>query len=237
VKYKRTTHLLLAAAAAYPRPRAAHVNGIMAMRRVLAVSLLLAANQVAAQQLPSLALGADFGPAIPLGDFADQGAELGWTANLSATVRLTRLLGVSAFYARSSFGLEDLAGHGPWTDSGFGGAARVWLPVGHGTRMQPWMQLGVGRHDLDPLFGRLGLASLDTEGITTIEGSAGIDVPLTPRLLLLGPTFRYRKYSFEVEPAPKAGATGRTWEATISSFSVGAGLAVVVGGSVRQAAR
>ncbi|NJD09224.1 MAG: porin family protein [Gemmatimonadetes bacterium] len=202
-----------------------------AMRRLLAVALLLIANSVSGQQARPLALGFDLGPALPIGEFADDGAELGWAANLSATLRITPTLGVSASYSRTTFGLDEAAtssGNDNWTDSGVGVGARLWYPKrDEQSRFRSWLQLGLGWHDLDPLIAGPEFSVIDTEGILTPEGSGGIEFVISPRLLLLGPTLRYRRYTFEVETATGA------LKSRISWLSVAVGFALTLAGSGR----
>lgn len=196
------------------------------MRRLLAITLVVIANSAAAQQRPSLAVGLDLGPAFPVGNFADQGAETGWTANVAATVRLTRVLGVSASYSRASFGLGktgQLGGKDSWTDSGLGAGVRFWYPLREQARLQPWLQLGLGWHRLDPLLAGPAFSSIDTDRILTLEGSAGLEYVLTPRLLLLGPTLRYRSYGF------KANTPTATLKTAVKWWSLSAGVAITSG--------
>ncbi len=196
------------------------------MRRLLAITLVLIANSAAAQQTPSLAVGVDLGPAFPIGAFADQGAETGWTGNVAATVRLTRVLGVSASYARASFGVGTTAqsgGKDRWTDSGLGAGVRFWYPLREQARLQPWLQLGLGWHRLDPLLAGPAFSSIDTDRILTLEGSAGLEYVLAPRLLLLGPTLRYRSYGF------KANTPTATLKTAVKWWSLSAGVAITSG--------
>lgn len=198
------------------------------MRCWLAVPLLMVASSAVAQGTPSLALAADFGPAIPLGEFKDDGAELGWGLGASATVRLTRLLGVYGSYERTSFDLEETTrarGDGTWTDTGLGVGAQLWLPVRERARFHPWIRLGVGWHDLDPPIAGPEFAAVDTEGIRTFEGGGGLDIELARQFLFLRPVVRYRRYSFDVE---RPGLTSST---NISSITFGLGLVVVAGPS------
>jgi hypothetical protein len=193
------------------------------MRPILAIPLILLATSTAAQA-PSLALAADFGPALPLGEFSDDGAELGWALGVSGTVRLTRLFGLYASYERTSFGVEDTGSNhtdGTWTDRGLGVGARLWVPVRDRPRIQPWAQLGLGWHDLDPPIAGPEFAVLDTQGMLTIEGGAGIDIALAGQVLFFRPTLRYRRYSFSVE-SPQVTSTSR-----VSYLALGVGLVAV----------
>lgn len=196
------------------------------MRRLLAVPVLLAllAPSASAQKTPSLALAADVGPAIPLGEFADDGAELGWGLGVSATVRLGRLLGVYASFERTTFGVEEDAGYpeDDWTDTGYGVGARLWIPVDPDARFHPWAQLGVGWHDLDKPIAGPEFAEVDTDGIMTVEAGAGVDVAIARQVLFLRPMVRYRRYAFELETA------GETTETHVSSLTLGLGIVVVV---------
>ena len=190
------------------------------MRRMLALPLLLLASSAAAQRTPSLAVAADVGPAFPLGDFADDGAETGWGVGVSATVRLTRLLGVYGSYERTSFDVEG-RGDDAWTDTGMGVGVRVWFPAAERARLHPWAQLGVGWHDLDRPLGA-EFAELDTDGIRTLEGGAGVDVALVRQVLFLRPAIRYRTYSFEVDLG------GETAETSASHLTLALGVMAVV---------
>lgn len=196
------------------------------MRRLLAITFVLIANSAAAQQTPSLAVGVDVGPAFPIGDFADQGAETGWTGSVAATVRLTQVLGVSASYSRASFGLgkgAQIGGKDSWTDSGLGAGIRFWYPLREQRRLEPWLQLGLGWRRLDPLLAGPAFSSIDTDGILTLEGSTGLDYVLTRRLLLLGPTLRYRSYGF------KANTPTTTLRTAVKWWSLSAGVAITPG--------
>jgi hypothetical protein len=195
------------------------------MRRTLAVPLLLLASSAAAQGTPSLSLAADVGPAFPLGEFADDGARVGWGLGVSATVRLTRLFGLYGSYERTSFDVEEAAspGDGTWTDTGLGVGAQIWFPVGDQARIHPWARLGLGWHDLDPPIAGPEFARLDSDRIRTVEGGAGLDIALARQLLFLRPMLRYRRYSFEVESA------GGTSSTSISALTLGLGLMVAVG--------
>jgi hypothetical protein len=197
------------------------------MRRLLAFPLLLLfAGSASAQTIPSVALGVDIGPAIPLGEFADDGAKVGWAAGASAALRLTRHLGAYVSAERASFGVDESAGNpgdGTWTDTGVGVGARLWFPVREDARTHPWVQLGLGWHNVDKPIAGPQFANLNTDRIRTIEGGAGLDIALTRRVLFLRPTARYRRYSFSVETPTE------TLRTRISSLSVGIGLVVVLG--------
>ncbi|HSK21276.1 MAG TPA: outer membrane beta-barrel protein [Longimicrobiales bacterium] len=194
------------------------------MRRLLAVSLLFLATSASAQTVPSFSVAADVGPAFPLGDFADDGAERGWSASVSAAARLTRLFGVYAGYERTSFDVEQAAdaADDTWTDSGLGAGVRMWFPVRPGARLQPWAQLGAGWHDLDPLIAGPEFSAIDTDGILTLEGGAGLDVAVAGQRVFVRPAVRYRRYSFEAE------SPGLTAKTTVSSISFALGVMVVV---------
>lgn len=197
------------------------------MRRLLAVPLLLLASSAVAQGTPSFDVAADFGPAIPLGEFSDDGAKLGWAMGATATVRLTRLFGLYATAERTSFDLEETTrspGDGSWTDRGLGVGAKVWFPVRDQARLHPWAQLGVGWHDIDPPIAGPEFAGVDTDGLLTFEGGAGFDIAVSRQFLFLRPVVRYRRYSFNVD-FPERTATTR-----ISSLSLGLGLVLRAGG-------
>jgi hypothetical protein len=197
------------------------------MRCLLAVPLLLLlAGPSSAQRIPSVALGADIGPAIPLGEFADDGAKVGWSVGASAALRLTRHLGLYVSAERASFGVDESAGNpgdGTWTDTGVGVGGRLWFPVREDARTHPWVQLGVGWHNVDKPIAGPQFAGLDTDRIRTIEGGAGLDIALTRQVLFLRPTARYRRYSFSVETPTE------TLRTRISALSLGIGIVVVIG--------
>ncbi|HSJ23942.1 MAG TPA: hypothetical protein VK929_04595 [Longimicrobiales bacterium] len=200
------------------------------MRDLAAVAGVLAAcfaapAPVSAQALPAIHVAADAGPAFPLGGFADDGAGRGWGGSVSAAVRVTRRLGVYASWERNSFPVSESApsrGGRRWTDTGLGIGPRLWLPVGDSARVEPWLQVGVGWHDLDPLIAGPAFANLDLDGVLTLEGGGGLDIRLTDRRLFLRPAVRYRSYRFDVE-MPDANARTR-----VSSLTIAVGLAVVV---------
>jgi hypothetical protein len=197
----------------------------LALAAFLAASLATAGS---AQQAPAVYLAADLGPAFPLGDFADDGAGRGWGGSASAAVRVTRRLGIYGSWERNSFPVSETAPSGGgrrWTDTGLGVGPRLWLPVSDAARMEPWVQVGVGWHDLDPLIAGPAFANLDLEGILTLEGGGGLDIRLTDRRLFLRPAVRYRSYRFEVE-MPAGNARTR-----VSSLTVAIGLSFVVAGT------
>jgi hypothetical protein len=196
------------------------------MLRILAVTLLLAASHAAAQVHPSLSLAADAGPAFPLGEFADDGAGIGWGLGLSATVGFTRHLGLYASYERFSFPVDETApdpGDGTWTDSGIGVGAHLWFPVRDPSRVHPWVRLGVGWHDLDPPIAGSPFTGVNTRGVRTLEGGAGLDIALARQILFLQPVARYRRYRFEADIA------GVTSTSTTSYLMLGVGLMAVIG--------
>lgn len=194
------------------------------MRRLLAVPLLFLATSASAQGIPAFSVAADVGPAFPLGDFADDGAERGWSASVSAAARLTGLFGLYAGYERTWFDVEAAAdaADDTWTDSGLGAGVRMWFPVRPGARIHPWAQLGAGWHDLDPLIAGPEFSSIDTDGIITLEGGAGLDVAVAGERVFVRPAVRYRRYSFEAE------SPGQTAKTTVSSITVALGLMVVL---------
>lgn len=194
--------------------------------RLVVPLLLLLAAPAAAQRTPSLALALDAGPAFPLGEFADDGANLGLGLGASATLRLTRLLGVFVAVERTAFDIDDDApspGDGTWTDVGLSAGARVWVPVRPGARVEPWAQLGLGWHNVDPPIAGPEFADMDTDGIRTLEGGAGVDVAIVRDRLFLRPAVRYRRYTFELD----------TFEGTrrsrVASLTVALGAGVVIG--------
>lgn len=194
------------------------------MRAGLAVPLLLLlAGGAAAQETPSIALAVDAGPAFPLGDFSDDGADIGWGVGVSAAARITRLLGLYVALERTSFDVADAAapGDGTWTDDGVSVGARLWLPVRHPARLQPWAQLGLGWHDVDPPIAGTEFGELDTDGIATLEGGAGVDVAIIRDRIFLRPALRYRKYDFELE------LPGETRNTSVSSLTLALGVSVV----------
>lgn len=196
------------------------------MRVGLVVALLLLlAGGAAAQETPSIALAIDAGPAFPLGDFSDDGADIGWGVGVSATARFTRLLGLFVALERASFDVADAAapGDGTWTDDGMSLGVRLWVPVRHPARLQPWVQLGLGWHDLDPPIAGTEFGDLDTDGIATIEGGGGVDVAMIRDRVFLRPALRYRKYDFELE------LSGETRNTSISSLTLALGVSVVFG--------
>lgn len=193
------------------------------MRRLLAVPLLFLATSASAQAVPSFSVAADVGPAFPLGDFADDGADRGWSASVSAAARLTRLFGLYAGYERTSFDVEAAdAADDTWTDSGLGAGVRMWFPVRPGARLHPWAQLGAGWHDLDPLIAGPEFSGIDTDGILTLEGGAGLDVAVAGQRVFVRPAVRYRRYSFEAE------SVAGTAKTTVSSITFALGLMVVL---------
>ena len=191
------------------------------MRRFLAVPFLLLATSATAQRAPTVALAADLVPAIPLGEFADDGAELGWGRSTSVTIRLTRALGLYGSYERTSFNIEDRAQ--TWTDRGLGAGLKLWLRSREDTRIRPWAQVGIGWHDLDAPIAGPEFARVDTNGLRTIEGGAGVDIAVARRVLFVRPVVRYRRYSFEVKSASE------TAETTTSYLALGVGLVLVLG--------
>ncbi len=196
------------------------------MRRALVLPLLLLATSAGAQEVPALILSGGGGVAVPLGAFADDGAKVGWSVDASVSVRITRLLGVYGSYERASFGVADGAanpGDGNWVDSGVGVGGQLWVPVRDSSRLQPWLRLGIGWHNLDPLLAGGDLAHVDTDGISTLEGGAGVEIALPARGLFLRPTARYRHYSFKVE------ANGRESSTSVSELTVDLGLTYVLG--------
>jgi hypothetical protein len=190
------------------------------MRRLLAVPLLFLATSASAQGVPSFSVAADVGPAFPLGDFADDGAERGWSASVSAAARLTRLFGLYAGYERTSFDVQQ--SDDTWTDSGLGAGVRMWFPVRPGARLHPWAQLGAGWHDLDPLIAGPEFSDIDTDGILTLDGGAGLDVAVAGQRVFVRPAVRYRRYSFEAE------SPGQTAKTTVSSITFALGMMVVL---------
>ncbi len=195
------------------------------MRYALALGLLLVANSAVAQKAPALILGAGGGVAIPLGDFADDGANTGWMVNASASVRITRVLGAYASYERLTFGLDDSAASGgddSWVDSGVGVGAQLWVPMREDARVQPWVRLGVGWHDLDPLIAGGAFSSEDTKGIRTLEGGVGLDIAVAGRSLFIRPTARYRRYSFSVT------VDGQESSTSVSSLTLSLGAALAL---------
>lgn len=193
---------------------------------MIALTLLLMASGALAQTTPSIDLGVDVGPSVPLGEFADDGAGLGLGFSVSATVRPIRLLGVYAAYERTSFPVDEAArpdDDDRWTDNGFSVGVRFWVPVRESSRLHPWGRLGVGWHDLDQPLGGPEFSLVDTEGVRTIGGAAGVDLVLANQAILLRPTVRYRRYSFTVE-SPTETSTSR-----VAFLTFGLGAAVVVG--------
>lgn len=195
------------------------------MSRVLVVPLLLLAASAAAQETPSLVLSGNVGPAFPFGDLADDGAGTGWGIGASAAVRILEPLGIFASYERTSFPVEPSPGSGAadhWTDTGVGVGAQIWLPVRAGSRLHPWVRLGVGWHDLDALIAGPEFSGLDMDGIRTLDAGGGIDIALARPALFLRPVVRYRRYSFEV----RSGSTTATTRP--ASLMVGLGLVLVL---------
>jgi hypothetical protein len=207
------------------------------MRRLLFAALLIISlpASATAQHFPPIYLAADVGPAFPLGSFADDGAKRGWGGSVSAAVRITRRIGVYGSWERTSFPVSESApsgGGGNWTDTGVGVGPRLWLPVRDSARIQPWVQVGLGWHDLDPLIAGPAFAQLDLDGVLAVEGGGGLDIRLTDRRLFLRPAVRYRSYGFAVE-MPDGTARAR-----VSFLTLVVGLAVVAGGpSDREAPR
>ncbi|HEX9108878.1 MAG TPA: hypothetical protein VF832_16645, partial [Longimicrobiales bacterium] len=104
--------------------------------------------------------------------------------------------------------------------SGLGAGVRFWQPLRDHPRLEPWVQLGLGWHRLDPLLAGPAFASIDTHGLLTLEGSAGLQYALAPRLLLLGPMLRYRSYGF------KANTPTATLKTSVKWWSLSAGVAI-----------
>lgn len=207
------------------------------MHRALAVPLLplFLSTGALAQRVPRLNIAGDIGMAIPLGAFDSDGASAGRSLGTSASLRLTRVFGIYASLERTSFPVSQTArapGDGTWTDLGVGGGVRLWGPPGIKGRVHPWAQLGIGRHNVDAPIADPQYSVLDTKGILTIEGGAGIDIALGPgRMWYARPIVRYRRYSFSVD-APAASATNR-----ISYFAIGIGLVLAVGPGAQPVSR
>jgi hypothetical protein len=204
------------------------------MRRLFTGPLLplLFTTTALAQGIPSLGVSADVGAAIPLGEFARDGAGTGLSLGASASFRLTRVLGAYASWERASLPVKQSAGapgDGTWTDNGVGGGVRLWLPVKPERRMHPWAQLGLGWHDLDAPIAGAQYSVLDTKGLRTIEAGGGVDIALdAKRIWFLRPIVRYRRYSFTVE------APGETSRSRASYLTIGLGLVMARGPGVSQ---
>lgn len=200
------------------------------MRSLLPLPWMFVASVLSAQGTPSPSLAADVGLAIPVGQFARDGAQVGRSVGVSATMRFTRHLGVYGSYEQAAFGLESTTrarGDGTWTDTGLGLGGRLWLPLRDDSRMHPWLQLGLGWHDLDAPIAGQEYAVLDTKGLRTLEGGAGIDIALDRRrVLFLRPMARYRRYDFEVT------SSGGTARSRIAYVTLNIGLVVARGPGV-----
>lgn len=198
---------------------------------------LLVATPAFAQGTPSLGLAGDVGAAIPLGEFSRDGARVGLSLGASGSLRLSRVLGAYASWEHTAFPIGSSADAAPragtWTDTGWGGGVRLWLPVREERRMHPWAQLGLGWHDLDSPIAGPQYSVLDTKGLRTIEAGAGVDIAIEKkRIWFLRPIVRYRRYSFTVE-SPGASSSSR-----ISYLTVGLGLVAAIGpGVARDSAR
>lgn len=202
------------------------------MRHALSVvTLLLAAVPAAAQDLPRATISVDGGVAIPLGEFRSDGARTGWAVGATGTVRVLGPLALYASVERTTFGVGDApAGDvDRWTDTGLGAGLRLWLPQGEGRRWLPWAQLGVGWHDTDPPLADAAFAALDTDGIMTLEGGAGVDLLLAGGRLMLRPALKFRRYGYEIE------VDDTTSRASVSSLTLAVGLVVPLGSPAARA--
>jgi hypothetical protein len=177
------------------------------MRVALAVLFLLAAMPAGAQQPAGarqpapLAIAGDIGVAIPLGEFADDGAGAGWSAGATGTLRIAGPLGVFASLERTSFRVTPTRvgiTADRWTDTGVAAGLRFNGAVAAGARLWPWAQVGLGLHFTDAPLGGPEFSAVDTDGIRTIEGGAGVDIVLFSQRLFLRPTGRYRSYRFDL---------------------------------------
>ncbi len=186
-----------------------------------------------AQGNQAVGISADVGAAVPLGAFASDGAKAGLALGATATLRLTSVLGVYASLERTAFPVKQSAaspGDGTWTDMGVGAGVRLWVPSREDRRLRPWAQIGLALHNLDAPIAGVEYAVIDTKGLLTIEGGAGLDIALgTKRVWFLRPIVRYRRYSFKVE-APNATATSRS---SYLTFGVGVVMAIGRGNETR----
>ena len=142
-----------------------------------------------------------------------------------ATLRLNRLFGVYASLERTTFSIEETAEferEDRWTDTGLGVGGKVWIPVEEDARLHPWATLGVSWHDVDAPIAGPAFAGVDTEGIRSLDVSAGFDLLVAGRTFFLRPTARYRKYSFEVDTPEFSG------ESSISYLALAVGVLVVL---------
>lgn len=199
------------------------------MRRVLAVSILalVASSAALAQGGQAMGIAIDAGAALPLGAFARDGATSGLTMGATATLRVTSSIGVYASLERTMIPVSRSApapGDGSWTDQGVGAGVRLWLPQREDRRLRPWAQLGLALHDLDQPIAGTEFARIDTKGLVTVEGGAGLDIALEARRIwFLRPIVRYRRYAFEVE-TPSATARSQS-----SFLTLGVGLVMAFG--------
>jgi hypothetical protein len=198
------------------------------MRVALAVlPLFLLSMPAGAQQRAPLDVAGDVGIAIPLGEFADDGAGVGWSAAITGALRVAGPLGIFASVERASFGVDPTrqgVTADRWTDTGVAAGVRLWRPAAADARLRPWVQVGMGLHFTDAPLGGPEFAAVDTDGIRTIEGGAGVDIALFSQRLLVRPTARYRRYRFELE------TPARTMRNTAQYVALAVGLVVPVGG-------
>ena len=194
------------------------------MRRLWLLPLVFVAAPALGQETPSFSLGGDATWALPLGEFADDGGQSGYGLGATASVRLTRLLGLYGRYAYYSFGVEDAPDYPEdrWTDHGLGAGVRVWIPTRRERppiepRVQPWVQVGLSYRFLDRPIAHRRFAPLTDDGLWGLEAEGGFDIAVARRFLFLRPVLRYRRYGFEVTTQE------RTYDTTISYLALGLG--------------